>query len=255
MLSSEGPGRSFRHNVLLAIFLCSVAGAVNASGFFVLGVHTSHMTGTASALGEAWGSGNFAGAWTAARLLLSFFLGAAASTALLEASRGRRRGRYAPALLLEAFILASAGLWSASAPGSQLPVLSWLIAFSMGMQNALVTRISSAVVRTTHLTGVITDLGMELVHLLSWLQAHYMRSGALGLWRALLGVGRAAEFERAWLHLSIVVSFLCGAVVGPLMCQRAGGLALGLPGTVLVGLAARDIWPRQRPVSTAAPSA
>ncbi|WP_394331199.1 DUF1275 family protein [Chryseobacterium luteum] len=32
----------------------------------------------------------------------------------------------------------------------------------MGLQNALVTRVSQSVVRTTHLTGLFTDLGMDL---------------------------------------------------------------------------------------------
>jgi uncharacterized membrane protein YoaK (UPF0700 family) len=35
----------------------------------------------------------------------------------------------------------------------------------MGLQNSLVTRISNSVVRTTHLTGIFTDLGIDLSQL------------------------------------------------------------------------------------------
>ena len=41
----------------------------------------------------------------------------------------------------------------------------------MGMQNSLVTRLSGAVVRTTHLTGVVTDLGIEAARWYRWHRA------------------------------------------------------------------------------------
>ena len=37
----------------------------------------------------------------------------------------------------------------------------------MGLQNSFVTKISNAVVRTTHLTGLFTDLGIDISHLMS----------------------------------------------------------------------------------------
>ena len=40
----------------------------------------------------------------------------------------------------------------------------------MGLQNALVTRVSGAVVRTTHMTGVLTDIGIELVRMRAWVR-------------------------------------------------------------------------------------
>ena len=37
-----------------------------------------------------------------------------------------------------------------------------MLLFAMGLQNSFVTKISNAVVRTTHLTGLFTDLGIDL---------------------------------------------------------------------------------------------
>jgi uncharacterized membrane protein YoaK (UPF0700 family) len=44
-------------------------------------------------------------------------------------------------------------------------VLAYLLLFAMGLQNSLVTSISNATVRTTHITGLFTDLGIELSQL------------------------------------------------------------------------------------------
>ena len=44
-------------------------------------------------------------------------------------------------------------------------LIAFTLLFAMGLQNSLVTRISDAVVRTTHLTGLFTDLGIELSQL------------------------------------------------------------------------------------------
>jgi hypothetical protein len=47
-------------------------------------------------------------------------------------------------------------------------LLGGLLAFTMGLQNAVVSKISASQIRTTHMTGVITDLGIELGKLLYW---------------------------------------------------------------------------------------
>ncbi len=52
---------------------------------------------------------------------------------------------------------------------SDLIVFSLL--FAMGLQNSFVTKISNAVVRTTHLTGLFTDLGID-ISLMFFTQLH-----------------------------------------------------------------------------------
>ena len=43
-----------------------------------------------------------------------------------------------------------------------LPLTVLLLCFIMGLQNAVITKISKAEIRTTHVTGLVTDLGIEL---------------------------------------------------------------------------------------------
>jgi uncharacterized membrane protein YoaK (UPF0700 family) len=106
---------------------------------------------------------------------------------------------------------------------------------SMGLQNALVTRISGAVVRTTHMTGVLTDLGMELTHLVLFLRDQ------LKGW-----VSRGAEprrrhdLRRLFFHATILLSFFFGAVMGPWLFLSMGPLALMVPSLVLMSLAYLD---------------
>lgn len=229
-LSSEGPSRSFRQNVALAVPLAWVAGAVNAAGFFRLGTHTSHLTGQAAALGEAVAGGAWAAASSAAGLLVAFVFGALVSEALLHLRSGAARGRYTPALLLEAAVLGAIALSAASAS-----LLTQALCFAMGLQNAMVTRISSAVVRTTHLTGVLTDLGMELFHLVR----RAVTPGGVTSPRA----AEAARVQRAGLHLALVVSFVVGALSGSLLVLRWDDLGFATPAAVLLVLVAAD-WRR-----------
>ena len=79
--------------------------------------------------------------------------------------------KYALALLLEAALLLVFGLVGAhlDTPAQLLvPTTVLLLCFIMGLQNAIVTKISQAEIRTTHMTGVVTDLGLELGRLLYW---------------------------------------------------------------------------------------
>jgi uncharacterized membrane protein YoaK (UPF0700 family) len=236
-LSSEGPTRTFRQNVTIAVLLAVVAGSVNAVGFIILGRHTSHMTGHVAAAGEALARGDDVGAVQAIKLMAAFVLGAATAAALLDLTATRRR-RYTAVLAVEAVVLTASSLL-VSRPDIQLVPLPLALCFAMGLQNAIVTRISGAVVRTTHLTGVLTDFGMECVRVARWLLAARGKQVAQP---------RVAQLERAALHVALVVSFLGGATAGPVLLHYVGGLALAAPVLVLLALMIVD-WRTMPPVN------
>lgn len=172
-----GRHRTRSANRRLGALLAFNAGAINAGGFLAVQRYTSHMTGVVSAVADDL----VLGAWVAAgagALALLAFIGGAMVTAILTnwARRRAMHSEYALALLLEAVLLLAFGLiggtlahWSAHV-GAQalLPVTVLLLCFIMGLQNAVVTKISQAEIRTTHMTGVITDLGIELGRLVYW---------------------------------------------------------------------------------------
>ena len=168
MLVQSGEARDGGADRRLAWSLAGIAGALNAAGFYAVGVFSSNMTGNVSSLADHLALADLAAAAPYLGLVAAFVLGAAASAVLVNA--GRRRGMariYALSILAEAALLAglaSADLWLAGAGRAAL--LAYGLSFLMGMQNVVVTRISDARVRTTHVTGMVTDIGIELGNLL-----------------------------------------------------------------------------------------
>jgi len=244
MLSHEGKDRSFRANAVLAMVLALAAGIVNAAGFFAVGTYTSHVTGNVSRIGDELAKGNREVAFGAFLLVLSFVLGAMSASLFAEGAKRLGRARYATALVTEAALLTAFTLVSAAwdpRPGWVDLVLTGSLCFAMGMQNALVTRISGAVVRTTHLTGMSTDIGIELAHLVFWLREEGRGKGVSGRLRLLFGVWRNPEFGKLVLHLSIFSAFGTGAIVGPLLYLRHAHLTMLLPGFLIVGLVVFDL--------------
>jgi uncharacterized membrane protein YoaK (UPF0700 family) len=174
--------RRFRHlagqhrtpsiNQLLGGLLAFNAGAINAGGFLVVGMYTSHMTGFASMLADNLILGNVGLLLGALGTLLAFIAGAATTAVQVNWARQHHlRSEYALPLLLEAGLLLVFGLLGATLNRQTpfaVPLTVLVLAYTMGLQNAVVSKISASQIRTTHMTGVITDLGIELGKIFYW---------------------------------------------------------------------------------------
>lgn len=167
-----GRTRTRRANRQLGAVLAFVAGGINAGGFLAVQRYTSHMTGIVSAVADDLVLGQLALA-LAGVVLVSAFVGGAIATAVLInwARRRQMHSEYALSLMLEALLLLAFGLLGAWLDANRtllVPAAVLLLCFVMGLQNAIVTKVSNAEIRTTHLTGVLTDLGIELGRLAYW---------------------------------------------------------------------------------------
>jgi len=229
---------------LLVNALPWVAGAVNATGFLEVGVYTSHVTGNVARAGVELAENKLDIATGAFGAVACFFTGVLFAASVMELARRHARARYSIPLLVEALVLS--GLMGSTELGhSQQAPFAWtgMLAFAMGLQNALVTRLSGAVVRTTHLTGVTTDMGIELVRVLLWGRDELRaQRGGVAQLRQLFHLFRHRELDRLWLHTRIFTSFLIGAVVGPFLYLHVGAHAMALPVLILIGLAAFDAF-------------
>ena len=168
--------RTRQRNRQLGALLAFMAGAVNAGGFLAVQRYTSHMTGVVSSIADDLVLGHGLLVLAGLGALLAFVAGAATTAILINWARRRGlQGEYALSLALEALLLLLFGLLGAHLNELIevfMPTTVLLLCFIMGLQNAIVTKISQAEIRTTHMTGVITDLGIELGRLLYWNRSH-----------------------------------------------------------------------------------
>jgi uncharacterized membrane protein YoaK (UPF0700 family) len=237
----EGNERSHRHNQILAGYLALVAGFVNSAGFILIGSFTSHVTGNIGRMANDVALGDSSAAMFAVIMIVGFFGGAFAASVALESSLIRSRGRvYGVLLLAEAALLATFAVLSYVMETSDArfkDVQAILLCIAMGLQNSFVTRLSGAVVRTTHLTGVVTDLGIEGAR---WFRHWRARLGARARIRLVAGDGDvlAPQGPRTVLLLTIVGAFIAGSAIGAVSVIHAGHLVVLAPTALLVGGAA-----------------
>jgi len=228
------PTRSEVSNRHLGCSLAFVAGAVNAGGFLAVGQYTSHMSGIVSALADNLVLGQVMLLATGAASLLAFLLGAATAAVMINWGRQRRwHSQYAMPLLLEAVLLLAFGLLGSQLHGQQLQAVTptvALLCFVMGLQNALVTKISRAEIRTTHVTGLVTDIGIEL--------------GRMCYWRVATRTdGALAPSPRRFLLLGLLLlMFFAGGVIGTIGFSAVGFTATIALAAVLLVLALVPVW-------------
>ncbi len=193
-----------------AAALACVAGMVNVVGY--LGFEhqaITHLTGTTSLLGAALAQGNLRSILQLAGMLVAFVLGAVLSGLLIQDSVLKLGRRYGVALAFEAALLMLAvPLFE---QGNFLGPL--LAAVAIGLQNAMATTYSGAIIRTSHVSGMFTDLGITLGHAIR---------------------GLPVDQRRLSLCLVIISAFLAGGVIGAVLYGHWHYKALYLP-AVLTG--------------------
>lgn len=193
--------------------LAFIAGCINAVGF--LGFQhqgVTHLTGTATLLGVAFAQGNLTQGTHLTMIVLSFLSGCVFSGMLIQDGTLRLGRRYGVALCIESLLLFGAVplLYRGSALGN------YFASCAIGLQNGMVTTYSGTAIRTSHLSGMFTDLGISVGHLI---------------------MGIPLNRQRLYVCCLLVVSFIAGATVGAIGFARFGYGTLYFPGalTGLVG--------------------
>lgn len=145
------------------------AGAVNVIGLFAAGTLSGNVTGYATRLGEHLSVGSSELALQVALYMGSFWLGSFSCTSIfayMEYHYNLRARSYQIPLHIEILLLLGIWLMESNAMIANPMYVSCLLLFSMGLQNALVTNVSGAVVRTTHVSGTLTDIGISMSYIL-----------------------------------------------------------------------------------------
>jgi len=199
MFRHRGKSRTLNHNLKLASLLSFVAGIVNVSGLFAVQRLTTNITGHFAYFADEIVKKNFEQGFVYLLFLVAFLLGAFCSNLLIEiVSRVNERYVNAIPVSIEISILTFIGILSPLTINTKANTVACLLLFAMGLQNALVTSLSNAVVRTTHLTGLFTDLGIELSQLFFYKKGDQQKKLASSI----------------KLRLTIIFFFFSGGVTG-----------------------------------------
>ncbi|WP_226064703.1 YoaK family protein [Kaistella polysaccharea] len=218
MFSHIGKSRTPNHNLAIASLLSFVAGLVNVVGFFAVGKLTTNVTGHFAFFVDEAFKVNFRDAFHVALFIFFFFLGAFSANFMVETfSRIRESQTYVLPIVTEAFILAVIAFTGSYLIQTNPDLIAYSLLFAMGMQNSLVTSISKSVVRTTHLTGMFTDMGIEFSQLFFYKDRNHKN-------KLLRSIG---------LRLTIIWLFFGGGVCGGILFERFGIKTLFL-GTLIL---------------------
>jgi len=190
--------------------LAFIAGMINAVGFLSF-QHQSvtHLTGSTTLCGVAFAQGDFRQAAHLLAVIGSFLIGAIASGALIQDSTLKLGRRYGVALSLESVLLFAA-----------IPLLQrtnnlglYFASCAVGLQNGMASTYSGAVLRTSHVSGTFTDLGILIGHVLRGLPVDYrrLRLSVMLIGMFSLGAGTGAA---AFARLSYDTLYFPAALVG-----------------------------------------
>ena len=209
--------RTPQKDLRLGIVLTFIAGATNAGGFLAVGQYTSHMTGIISHVGDEWVLGHWRPVIIGLLAFVFFVLGSMFSTWCIQWSLRRRlRSAYGLPFLFQAASMVVFGFFGAAITRTGhllVPLTVLQLCFLMGMQNAAYGQITLNNARSTHITGMTTDLGIELGRLT-------YRNRMPGPHR-----GLARRF-RLWSQVWMLAAFLAGAIVGSWGFNRVGYITI-----------------------------
>lgn len=219
-LDQSAGKKVFFHWYLLAFN----GGCINAGGMLAAGRFVSHVTGFATLFGIHVAHGEYEAAIGILSVPISFLIGAMVAGLMID----RRiylgkRPHYDYVMLASAICLAvsaSMGFFDAMPEFGQnfhlkqTYVLLVLLCLASGLQNAAITSSSGSSVRTTHLTGITTDLGLGIARRLT-VRGNDPRS--------------LKENQANWLRLGTILFFAIGSAMGAWLFMKWGYYGFTLP--------------------------
>ena len=220
MFSHVGKTRTPKHNLGIASLLSFVAGLVNVVGFFAVQKLTTNVTGHFAFFMDEVFKLNFENAFHIALFVFYFFFGAFFANFTVEIySRIRENETYIFPILTEALILGVIAFIGNHLIKTDPDFIAYSLLFAMGMQNSLVTSISKSIVRTTHLTGLFTDMGIEFSQLFFYKDKSH----------------KSKLIKSIKLRLTIIFMFFIGGISGGILFSYFGIKSLILGSVILLG--------------------
>lgn len=227
-------------NLLIWLTLAFQAGILNVGGFLACGRFVSHLTGFAGFFGLEAARSHWLSALGMLTVPLFFLLGSMTSGIFIDLRlKTQRRPLYevtfgmCSLLIFMVTIGGESGFFGEFGKPLQLHhdfTLLAILCLACGIQNAMVTSVSKSVVRTTHLTGITTDLGIGLIR---WFHRHSYHQFQ-------------DESRPNIMRIGIILFFGLGSFVGSMTFYRWEYLGFILPGLISSGLFLRSLQKNYR---------
>ncbi len=227
MFRHKGKTRTLQHNLRIASLLSFVAGIVNVAGFLAVQRLTTNVTGHFAFFVDEIFKLNFWQGFIYFLYIFFFLLGSFVSNFIVEmVSKISDRLIYIIPIIIESLILFFVALFGQFLILRNPNLLAFSLLFAMGLQNSLVTTISNATVRTTHLTGLFTDLGIELSQLFFYK----------------LKDQKDKLYSSIKLRLTIISFFFLGGLIGGIFYSAIKLYVLAFAGAILlIGIVYDDL--------------
>lgn len=158
----------------------------------ILGIPVGYVTGNLTIGADAMAKGDSMRFLYLIVLVFCFLIGSVLSSLLVKSQNFKMDRRYATSIILQ-FLTLSCAIILLNHHNQNS---GYFLALTMGMQNAMTTHYGSALIRTTHMTGTTTDLGI-----------------LIGRWIK----GESIEYWKICLYISLIFGFACGAIAGALL--------------------------------------
>ena len=194
-------------NIFIWFLLAFEGGLLNVGGFLAVHRFVSHVTGFATLFGYEAVTNNWLSAFGMLAGPAFFLTGAMISAWFIERPRLRsQKPKYGIVFIFIIFNLLVVGtLGKMGVLGTfgeefnygRSYIILFILALTCGLQNAVISSASGAIIRTTHLTGPTTDLGIGLVR----------------LWTERSHANRELVFGN-WCRIGIIISFISGSIIG-----------------------------------------
>lgn len=227
MLRHLGTKRTNAHNIKLATLLGLTAGFVNAAGFLAFSVLTTNVTGHAALFAERLAAQDWQTARVVALWMFLFLAGAFFCSLIVSSIGQNQRFSYVIPILIEIAILIAVAIFGSNYDGTLMSkeIYAGSLLFAMGLQNSLVSIVSGSIVRTTHLTGTFTDLGIEL--------GQFLQKNI---------TDRSALKSKIKLRSTIIFFFMAGALSGAYLFHYSGFYSFFLPAIILAFVLIGDVF-------------
>lgn len=214
IFGSENISTYSRSNMAIWMVLAFQAGLLNIGGLMACGTYVSHVTGYATLASLEAESGRFTHASWIMAMLFAFLAGCMMSGILVDLRlKLNKKPKYYIVfgfLFFITLLIAVGGFnhafgeFGRTVHDLRSYSLVALLCFTCGVQNGTITLVSKSVVRTTHLTGLTTDLGIGLIRFINRKRIH----------------GIEGEGKANLMRIGIILFFILGSLIGVMLFRH-----------------------------------